>query len=77
LRTSYDNITGYTLGYIGLPRTSDFTRVFHPHVDWELRSGMAFHMYTSAAGLAFSETILITDDGHERLTLSPRTLLER
>ena len=32
LRTSFDNISGYTLGYYAAagPRTSDFTRIFHP-----------------------------------------------
>lgn len=35
---------------------------------------MVFHMYVSASGVAFSETVLVTDDGAERLTLAPREL---
>jgi hypothetical protein len=31
-------------------------------------------MYVSAAGLALSETVLVTDDGIERLTRSERKL---
>ena len=38
LRDSYDNITGYTLGYYAYPgpHTSDFTRTFHPEAEWTL-----------------------------------------
>lgn len=76
LRDSYENNTGYTLGYYfeQAPRTSDFTRYFTPAADWRLEAGMVFHMYTSAAGLAFSETVLVTDGGGERLTRMPRKL---
>jgi Xaa-Pro dipeptidase len=80
LRERYDNITGYTLGFYGAvlpPRTSDFTRVFLPTAAWVLESGMVFHMYTGAAGMAFSETVLVTDAGPERLTQAPRRLLVR
>jgi Xaa-Pro aminopeptidase len=77
LRDSYDNFTGYTLGYIGLPKTSDFTRAFLRNSDWTLEAGMVFHMYTYARGLAFSDTILITDAGPERLTQTPRRLFVR
>ena len=59
LRETYDNITGYTLGFYAAagPRTSDFTRIFHPAADWTLEAGMVFHMYASAAGVSFSETV--------------------
>lgn len=80
LRDRYDNITGYTLGYYGSilpPRTSDFTRTFHPAAAWALAPGMVFHMYTSARGMAFSETVLVTDDGAERLTRLERRLFVR
>lgn len=77
LRETYENFTGYTLGYIGLPVTSDFTRAFLPSMDWVLEEGMVFHMYTSAQGVAFSDTILITADGCERLTRTPRQLFVR
>lgn len=76
LRESYDNITGYTLGYYSQQpiRSSDFTRVFGPHADWTIEAGMVFHMYTSAHGLAFSETVLVGRDGPRRLTQLPRKL---
>jgi Xaa-Pro dipeptidase len=77
LRETYDNITGYTLGFYAAagPRTSDFTRIFYPGADWRLEAGMVFHMYASAAGVSFSETVLATEGGPERLTNLPRTLL--
>ena len=80
LRDVFDNTTGYTLGYYTAPyppRTSDFTRVFLPTSEWQLEAGMVFHMYLWARGMAFSETILITDDGHERLTKLERQLFVR
>jgi Xaa-Pro aminopeptidase len=80
LRDSYDNFTGYTLGYYGAthpPRTSDFTRAFVPTVEWVLEPGMVFHMYTGARGMAFSETVLVTADGAERLTRLERCLFVR
>jgi Xaa-Pro aminopeptidase len=77
LRTEFDNITGYTLGLYApqTPRTSDFTRIFHPGATWVLQPNMVFHMYASAAGASFSETVLVTDSGPEWLTRTPRTLL--
>ena len=71
---SYDSITGYTLGYVGQIRTSDFTRIFLPTSEWVLEEGMVFHMYVWARGIAFSETVLVTPDGHERLTKLERKL---
>ncbi|MBM3573908.1 MAG: aminopeptidase P family protein [Alphaproteobacteria bacterium] len=78
LRESYDNPTGYTLGYyhFSTPRTSDFTRVFNPSADWRLEAGMVFHMYASARGMAFSETVLVTSSGPERLTRMERKMIE-
>jgi Xaa-Pro dipeptidase len=77
LRDSYDNITGYTLGLYAPagPRTSDFTRIFHPKAEWRLEPGMVFHMYASAQGASLSETVLVTPNGSERLTTLPRTLI--
>lgn len=77
LRDRFDNITGYTLGFYShaTPHTSDFTRIFHPGATWRLEPGMAFHMYVSAAGASFSETVLVTETGPERLTRTPRRLL--
>lgn len=77
LRDSYDNITGYTLGLYAPagPRTSDFTRIFHPGAGWRIEPGMVFHMYASAAGTSLSETVLTTDGPPERLTRLPRALI--
>ena len=77
LRDTFDNISGYTLGLYAPagPRTSDFTRMFHPGADWRLEAGMVFHMYASAAGVSFSETVLVAEDGPQRLTKLPRTLI--
>lgn len=80
LRERYDNATGYTLGYYGTPspaRSSDFTRTFLPTSGWTLEAGMVFHIYTSARGMAFSESVLVTDSGSERLTSLERRLFER
>lgn len=80
LRETYDNFTGYTLGYYGAthpPRTSDFTRAFLPTADWVLEPGMVFHMYTGARGMSFSETVLVTAGGPERLTRLERVLFTR
>ena len=77
LRDSYDNFTGYTLGYIGLPKISDFTRAFLANSNWRLEPGMVFHMYTYAKGLAFSDTIHVCANGPLRLTKTPRELFVR
>ena len=76
LRPSYDNITGYTLGAYPYPtlKISDFHRIFTPAADWTVEAGMTLHMYTSARGLAFSETVLVTEAGPERLTRTERRL---
>ena len=78
LRPDYPNITGYSLGCYPAhsPRTSDFSRIFLPGADWTLEEGMVFHMYVSADGLALSETVLITEAGHERLTQAPRQVFQ-
>ena len=77
LRDSYDNITGYTLGLYAAagPRTSDFTRIFHPEADWTIEPGMVFHMYASAGGASLSESVLVTEAGSEKLTKLPREVL--
>jgi len=77
LRPTYDNVTGYTMGFVGLPVTSDFTRAFLPESDWILEEAMVFHMYTYARGLAFSDTVLVTANGSECLTKTPRQLFVR
>lgn len=76
LRPTYENITGYTVGLIPVstPHTSDFTRCFTPEADWIVEEGMTLHMYTSAHGLAVSETVAVTRTGVEILTKTPRRL---
>ena len=76
LRPSYDNVTGYTLGAYPATtqRISDFSRAFTPEARWTVEAGMCLHMYTSAAGLAFSESVHVTADGIERLTTSERRI---
>ncbi|MEF2070570.1 M24 family metallopeptidase [Consotaella aegiceratis] len=76
LRTEYPNVTAYTLGLVTrTPRTSDFSRAFLPTAQWHLEEGMVFHVYTSAEGLAFSETVVVTQSGGRRLTNARRALL--
>ncbi|CDN51109.1 M24 family metallopeptidase [Neorhizobium galegae] len=76
LRPTYENVTAYTLGlYTRTPRTSDFSRVFLPTSHWVLQEGMVFHLYATAQGLGFSETVAVGADGGVRLTTSPRCVL--
>lgn len=76
LRPAYDNGTGYALGLYGrTPRPSDFSRVFLPSSDWRLEEGMVFHMYVSASGLGFSESIVVDKEGGRRLTSTTRALI--
>ncbi|MFT4063872.1 M24 family metallopeptidase [Paraburkholderia sp.] len=79
LRTTYENITGYTLGLtpITTQRTSDLHRCLTPKAQWRLEEGMILHAYTSAGGIALSETVVVTNKGGERLTQTPRILFER
>ena len=76
IRDRYTNVTGYMLGIYGrTPRSSDFSHALLPTTDWRLEAGMVFHLYTSAEGIGISDTVLVTDDGGERLTRTPRRLL--
>lgn len=76
LRPHYQNATAYTLGlYTRTTRSSDFSRVFLPSANWALEERMVFHVYATAHGLGFSETVVVGADGGERLTKSPRQIL--
>lgn len=76
LRSTYDNVTGYTLGlYTRTPRSSDFSRVFLPTSKWRLEEGMVFHMYATAKGLGFSETVAVGRTAGIRLTGTSRGIL--
>jgi Xaa-Pro dipeptidase len=75
LRPDYLNVTAYTLGlYARTPRPSDFSRVFLPTSDWPLEAGMVFHLYATACGIGFSETVLVGTEGGRRLTNAPRCI---
>lgn len=76
LRQDFGNVTGYSLGLYGrTPRASDFSFALHPSAEWRLEAGMVFHMYVSAAGAAISETVVVRQDGGERLSTLPRRAL--
>ncbi|AYD04255.1 Xaa-Pro peptidase family protein [Neorhizobium sp. NCHU2750] len=76
LRPVYDNVTAYTLGlYTRTPRTSDFSGTFLPTSNWALEEGMVFHLYATAKGLGFSETVVVGENGGIRLTTTPRIIL--
>jgi Xaa-Pro aminopeptidase len=80
LRERFDNVSGYTLGFYGTPRSpraSDFTRCFLPGSSWLLEPGMTFHMYVFAGGLSLSETVLVGEHAPERLTTHERKLYVR
>jgi Xaa-Pro dipeptidase len=78
LRPSFDNVTGYTLGCFPASTQigSEFFHAFTPGADWAIEEGMALHMYLSAEGLAFSESLVVRANGIERLTKSDRKLFE-
>lgn len=76
LRADYGNVTGYSLGlYTRTPRPSDFSHCFTPAADWLLEENTVFHMYISAAGLAFSETVVVTPEGGVRMSRLPRGVM--
>ena len=78
-RSVYNNVTGYTLGFYpaSTVRSSNFYRAFLPNADWRFEAGMVFHAYVSARGIAFSETVLVTPTGNERLTRLERKLFSK
>ncbi len=76
IRPDYFNRTGYSTGIGFPPRTAEWEALdFNEQEDWELREGMVFHMLALASGFGISETVLVTEDGIERLTpANPREL---
>lgn len=76
LREEYTNVTGYTLGLVYIPRTSDFTRVFRADSTWRLEENSVFHMYAWAGGMAFSDTVVVTPEGGRRMTHIERVLAQ-
>ncbi|TKV74092.1 aminopeptidase P family protein [Bradyrhizobium elkanii] len=77
LRKTYTNRAGYSLGLNYRPSAGEFIREFVPGVEWVLEPGMVFHMLMMAAGMGFSETVLVTEQGPERLTGMERKLFSR
>ncbi|MEK9282345.1 MULTISPECIES: Xaa-Pro peptidase family protein [unclassified Bradyrhizobium] len=77
LRETYTNRAGYSLGLNYRPSAGEFIREFVPGVEWVIEPGMVFHMLMMAAGMGFSETVLVTDQGPERLTGMERKLFSR
>lgn len=79
IRPDYFNRTGYSTGIGFPPRTAEWDALdFNEQDDWELKEGMVFHMLALACGFGISETVVITEAGHERLTpANERTLIVR
>lgn len=75
LRPDYRQRTGYSIGLGFPPKWGEWDICdFRAGDTWTLEPGMVFHMILSARGVCFSETVLITSDGHEVLTDVPREL---
>ncbi|MES0056640.1 MULTISPECIES: Xaa-Pro peptidase family protein [unclassified Mesorhizobium] len=76
LRETYHARVGYSLG-VGFPPVSGewATRDFMAEDKWILQPNMVFHMIVFANAVSFSETILITASGSERLSSLDRKLL--
>ncbi|WP_321938082.1 Xaa-Pro peptidase family protein [Paraburkholderia sp. J8-2] len=70
----YPNKTFYGIGMMFWPNTYEKLEVTH-NADFHFEAGMTFHAYISARGLNISESIVITDRGHERLTTFDRGII--
>jgi Xaa-Pro dipeptidase len=73
LRETYTNKTFYSVGLMLAPVGGEPLEAA-PGCTWTFQPGMVFHTYVLARGFGMSETILVTDSGHERLTNFPRQL---
>jgi Xaa-Pro dipeptidase len=71
---SYPNKTFYSVGLL-LPPSGGESLEATPSCTWSFESGMTFHTYLLVRGFGFSETILLTELGCERLTHFERRLL--
>jgi Xaa-Pro aminopeptidase len=75
LRETYNPRVGYSIGIGFPPRWGEWaTRDFMAGDTWRLEAGMVFHMIVNANGICFSETVLVTETGHEILTKFERKL---
>ena len=70
----YPNKTFYSVGLMLDPNTAEPLEV-NPASTWSFEEGMVFHAYLALRGLALSETVAVTADGHRRVTTYPRELL--
>lgn len=76
LRETYTNKTFYSVGLLLQPNGGEPLEAT-PEATWHFEPGMVFHTYVLARGFGMSETIAITEDGHEVLTRFPRRLFVR
>ena len=74
LAERYTNKTFYGVGLL-LPPSGGEGPEAHPAADWAFAANMTFHTYVLARDFGFSETILVTETGCERLTTWPRELI--
>ena len=74
LAERYTNKTFYGVGLL-LPPSGGEGPEASPAADWTFAANMTFHTYVLARDFGFSETILVTETGCERLTNYPRELI--
>ena len=74
LAERYTNKTFYGVGLL-LPPSGGEGPEASPAADWVFAENMTFHTYVLARDFGFSETILVTESGCERLTNFPRELI--
>lgn len=75
----WHGIYGYSVGLGFPPDWNDSSAIIQRGIDHTLKPGMVFHVSTSlrkvgVCGVAFSETVLVTENGAEVLTKIPRAL---
>lgn len=71
---NYENRIGYGMGIQFHPTSGDFGLDITTRSTRTLQPGMVFHMLVFAAGAAISETVAVTDNGHEILTSDSRDI---
>ena len=74
LADQYTNKTFYSVGMLMDPTDAEPLEA-NPTTTWSFEAGMTFHSYLLVKDFGFSETILVTEDGYERLTKYPRKLI--
>lgn len=73
---NYENRIGYGMGLQFHPTSGDFGLDMTTRSTRTLEPGMVFHMLVFAAGAAISETVVVTENGHEILTSGSREIPE-